>query len=139
MIKLIYISLIGLLVITYSQNLFSQGRYDKYYPIQFNYPQPTQEDLERRALVKYLEEQERKEAFSNAITSAFESYNLGNYSNCLYYTDVALRNGYNHDLYYIRGMAYYQLGDKYNAKRTLKKAQRKGSYRATEALNNYFR
>lgn len=122
-------------IVAYSQGF---NRYESYTPVPLNYPQLTQEQLQRQALVNYLNELERKENFSNAIKAAFENYNSQRYDICLIYVNSALKYGYNSDLSYIQGMAYLQLGDLRKGKAALKKAKRKGNYRAAEALNTYF-
>lgn len=86
-----------------------------------------------RARLEYL----REENFREYSRLANISFNRGDYSGCLYYSEKALKTTYyTADLYYIRGVSYEKLQLYKEAKKEYRRAKRKGSTYAISALRD---
>jgi hypothetical protein len=78
-----------------------------------------------------------RQSFMNYMNYAVEQYNHGNYSGFITQSTYALETGYSYpELYYYRGVAFEQLGNKRSAKKNYKKAYKQGVYEAKTALIN---
>lgn len=77
----------------------------------------------------------RKENFERYKSIAYDYYYRGDYSNFLYYSELALKYGwYNNKMYYDRGKAYEYFHDYRKAKKEYRKAIRTDYQGAEYAL-----
>jgi tetratricopeptide (TPR) repeat protein len=114
-------------------NSFSQTTWtDK--PVQFNpYIGRTDEQLRLQAQANVRNDAIKRQNFINYMNAAMQELNKGNYSGFITNSNYALATGYsNPQVYYYRGIAFENLGEKSNAKKSYKKAYKQGSFKKFE-------
>ena len=102
---------------------------DQYVPLSYG-------EMMLIAMGQAAQEAQLKEQFEQNVERAYNYLEMDNNYWFIYYATQALKTGYyNSTLYYNLGIAYYLEGEKRKARKFLKRAKRKGSYKAGIVLS----
>ena len=107
-------------------------------PKKFNpYIGPSDRDLQLQAKSNAINNAVDLQHFKYYMSIAMQELNKQNYAGFISYSNAALSTGYSSpQVYYYRGIAFEQLGEKKDAKKSYKIAYKQGVYEAKEALKN---